>query len=98
MPVFFCFFAARFSNNVFAGFFFVSFFLSIPLLMCDSSNLRQTAQRAESRCSRAGSSGSMVKRVASLLPHGDRCAVTRKYVGADAPGGESGRQKISLSM
>jgi hypothetical protein len=30
---FFCFFAARFSISVFAGFFFVSFFLSMPLLM-----------------------------------------------------------------
>jgi hypothetical protein len=34
---FLCFFAARFSSNVFAGFFFESFFLSIPLLMCCSS-------------------------------------------------------------
>ena len=30
---FFCFFAARFSISVFAGFFFVSFFLSMPLLI-----------------------------------------------------------------
>jgi hypothetical protein len=34
---FFCFFAARFSISVFSGFFFVPFFLSIPLLMYVSS-------------------------------------------------------------
>ncbi|MDA8348357.1 MAG: hypothetical protein M0038_06085, partial [Pseudomonadota bacterium] len=34
-------FAARFSINVLAGFFLLSFFLSIPLLMCHSSILRK---------------------------------------------------------
>jgi hypothetical protein len=85
---FFCLLAARFSINVFAGFFFVSFFLSMPLLMYVSSTARASHQAVY--CRLAPGPGARESFNRSRPPAIDLAVVPKSY---GDPLGRSVRQR-----